>query len=345
MRRDEQSVFDSHKQSRDLYELTRPTTGLWSKWQDMQCVGDCGTGHPRLFEQPVWQTANMFTGEFLCFLAFSILNSRLNPFRAAKRRTASERARAQVAANEASRLANAPLSRPDESAFNFGESAISLRPEATTTYDSTEKVEDAPSKASFKKSLLFWAPATCDIAGTTFMNVGLLFVPVSIYQMLRGALVLWVGVFSVIFLKRKLGRAEWAALATVMLGVAVVGLSSVIGTSAPVEEAKEDDQKDPLLGIIMVLAGQVFTASQFVIEEKIMERYSVEPLLAVGYEGGWGLLTTLVGMPFLYRFIGSKPDGRHGYFDIPEGWHQIVDNPTVWGSSIAIAVSIAFFNL
>ncbi len=34
------------------------------------------------------------------------------------------------------------------------------------------------------------------------MNVGLLFTPVSIYQMTRGALVLWVGVFSVIFLRR-----------------------------------------------------------------------------------------------------------------------------------------------
>jgi hypothetical protein len=36
------------------------------------------------------------------------------------------------------------------------------------------------------------------------MNVGLLYTPVSIYQMTRGALVLFVGVFSVLFLKRKL---------------------------------------------------------------------------------------------------------------------------------------------
>lgn len=36
------------------------------------------------------------------------------------------------------------------------------------------------------------------------MNVGLLYTPVSIFQMTRGALVLFVGTFSVIFLKRKL---------------------------------------------------------------------------------------------------------------------------------------------
>ena len=36
------------------------------------------------------------------------------------------------------------------------------------------------------------------------MNVGLLYTPVSIYQMTRGALVLFVGVLSVLFLSRRL---------------------------------------------------------------------------------------------------------------------------------------------
>ena len=36
------------------------------------------------------------------------------------------------------------------------------------------------------------------------MNVGLLYTPVSIYQMTRGALVLFVALFSVMFLRRRL---------------------------------------------------------------------------------------------------------------------------------------------
>jgi drug/metabolite transporter (DMT)-like permease len=36
------------------------------------------------------------------------------------------------------------------------------------------------------------------------MNVGLLYTPVSIYQMTRGALVLFVGMLSVMFLRRRL---------------------------------------------------------------------------------------------------------------------------------------------
>jgi hypothetical protein len=52
-----------------------------------------------------------------------------------------------------------------------------------------------------------WFPALFDselreepadlVCGTTLMNVGLILTPVSIYQMSRGALVLWVGVLSV----------------------------------------------------------------------------------------------------------------------------------------------------
>jgi drug/metabolite transporter (DMT)-like permease len=71
-------------------------------------------------------------------------------------------------------------------------------------------------------------PACCDIAGTTLMNVGLLFVAASIYQMTRGALVLFVGLFSVWFLKRHLGLYKWFSLFVVVFGVAVVGLAGAI---------------------------------------------------------------------------------------------------------------------
>jgi len=76
-----------------------------------------------------------------------------------------------------------------------------------------------------------------------------------------------------------------------------------------------------------------------------MEHNSVEPLLAAGYEGFFGLLTTLSGLMVIYRLYGSTPAGEGGYFDMKVGWYQIVENPRVWQSSIVIAISIALFNL
>ena len=73
------------------------------------------------------------------------------------------------------------------------------------------------------------------------MNVGLLYTPVSIFQMTRGALVFFVGIFSVVFLRRRLylyqcvayprimqilqQNFRWISLALVVFGVTIVGLS------------------------------------------------------------------------------------------------------------------------
>lgn len=96
------------------------------------------------------------------------------------------------------------------------------------------------------------------------VNVGLLFVPVSVYQMLRGGLVIWVGVLSFIFLGRRLSKAQWTALGTVMAGVAVVGSASMIGPKAEESrmamaavEGKEGPS--PLLGVGLIFVAQIFS--------------------------------------------------------------------------------------
>ncbi|KAM0753747.1 hypothetical protein T439DRAFT_310546 [Meredithblackwellia eburnea MCA 4105] len=327
------------------------SNSIFSKWQDVQCVMNCtdpDVSKRVNFEQPVWQTATMFLGELLCLFAFWFINSRFNPFRPASRATASAAQRRAVLASEQNRLAAAPLSRPDESAFDFGESAISLRNEEPYDIETNKAAPQSDNKegANWAEATLFWGPACCDIIGTTLMNAGLLFVPVSIHQMMRGALVLWVGLLSVIFLKRPLAKSKWLALGTVMLGVAVVGASSIGEKKKEEAGTTSASAGSPLIGIIMILSAQVFTASQFVIEEKVMEKHSVDPMLAVGYEGWFGFATTLFAMPFLHYFFGRTPtgEGNLGFFDIGNGFKQIFDNSGVWMSSVAIMISIALFN-
>jgi hypothetical protein len=49
-----------------------------------------------------------------------------------------------------------------------------------------------------------------------------------------------------------------------------------------------------------VLSAQVFTAIQFVVEEKFLGKYNVPPLQAVGMEGVFGLLILAILWPILY---------------------------------------------
>ncbi|CAD6886216.1 unnamed protein product [Tilletia laevis] len=274
----------------------------------------------------------------------------------------------------------------------------STRPRRSLSRRKSYKAEPEELPLVGKAIFLFFTPAVCDICGTTLMNVGLIFTPVSIYQMTRGALVLWVGVFSVFFLQRHLMLFQWLSLLTVMLGVCVVGISGTLlsgnnpaeGSSAfaaavansthpaaalvPVqlvgpafraagqfineplwakrgsptfyirEEAELPEAAQALLGVLLILFAQLFTAGQFVLEEKIMGKYSVEPLLAVGYEGAFGAVTVALAAPFLYYFIGRTPEGKGGYFDFVECWSQVMANSRIFWSSFAIMLSIALFN-
>ncbi|KAI4179833.1 MAG: hypothetical protein L6R41_007614 [Letrouitia leprolyta] len=210
-------------------------------------------------------------------------------------------------------------------------------------------------------------PACCDLTGTTLMNVGLLFVAASIYQMTRGALILFVGLFSVLFLHRRIFLYQWSALFIVVIGVAIVGLAGAI---APNPQAQPDPRSltettilflrevpqqlkaaavspsalQTVLGVLMIAGAQIFTATQFVSEEWILENYALEPLKVVGWEGTFGFLVTLIGMIVLHFAVGQTDAGRYGYFDMQEGWREITHYRAIAVTSILIMISIGGFN-
>lgn len=197
--------------------------------------------------------------------------------------------------------------------------------------------------------LLLSLPAICDILGTTLMNAGLLLVAASIYQMTRGALVLFVGLFSVLFLKRRLHLFQWISLVGVVLGVAVVGLAGAIWPDQhkkiPGDDGAHADEvgADALLaivGVLMIAGAQIFTATQFVLEEYLLERSTIDPIRVVGWEGIFGFTVTLLGMIVLHFAIGRTEQGHYGPFDMVEGWRQWTQNPRVLLSSFLIMISI-----
>ena len=222
------------------------------------------------------------------------------------------------------------------------------------------------------KTLLLALPACCDITGTTLMNVGLLFVAASIYQMTRGALVLFVGLFSVLFLKRKLFLYHWFSLFIVVIGVGLVGLAGALFKGDKNPSTKPTEPEDTLavvshfvllardavvaaapppdaalhtvLGIFLIAFAQVFTATQFCLEEWILEQYALEPLKVVAWEGLFGFLVTVLGQAILHFSYGVTEQGRYSYFDAEEGYRQVLTNRQIAISSILIMFSIGGFN-
>ncbi|KAK5122343.1 hypothetical protein LTR85_004254 [Meristemomyces frigidus] len=354
--------------------LTGVCNTLLTKYQDMQCVAHCASPRrARTFEQPVLQTLQMFIGESGCWLVvfagyllrrFGTVSSTTPAQGIAYERVGTRDSGEGVLAEDA-----------DEEEDVGGDMTSSQ-----TLVDSTNIVAkpflDAEEAAHDRQPLEGWLitilalPAICDICGTTLMNVGLLFVAASIYQMTRGALVLFVGLFSVIFLKRHLSGWKWTSLFIVVLGVAVVGLAGALeqkdgvpklpGDTQPGEANKLDlaahlardaissleahTAAETIVGIVMIAGAQIFSASQFVLEERIMEKYSMDPIQVVGWEGTFGFLVTLAGMGILHAAVGQTAAGRGGYFDAREGFYEIFHNRAIAVSSVLIMISIGGFN-
>jgi len=97
-----------------------------------------------------------------------------------------------------------------------------------------------------------------------------------------------------------------------------------------------------ILGVLLIAFAQLFTATQFVLEEFIMAKHTIQPLRMVGWEGIFGFTITIIGMPILYAIFGVRDSAKGGYFDIPFGAHQLFTSPKIWGTAIAIMFSIGF---
>ncbi|KAI2626656.1 hypothetical protein GGR54DRAFT_479250 [Hypoxylon sp. NC1633] len=312
--------------------LTGVCNTVLTKLQDNQCVRNCDDPNPKMrkhFDQPVLQTGQMFVGEVGCWLIVGLM--------AIYQRIV---ARRSPKANGYQAVATGDADENDD--------AASINSEHPLTHPPAKRAKGPDGLLRGFGITLLALPALCDILGTTLINAGLVMVAASIYQMTRGALVLFVGLFSVTFLRRKLHLFQWVSLVGVVIGVMLVGLAGVLWPDAKAEAtATEDISAEAFraaLGIIMIAGAQIFTATQFVLEEFLLERSSIDPIEVVGWEGLFGLAFTLIAMLVLHLTVGRSDAGRNGMFDMVEGFQQMGENKIILVTSFLIMMSIGGFN-
>lgn len=83
------------------------------------------------------------------------------------------------------------------------------------------------------------------------MNIALTMVAASVYQMLRGIIVIITAIMSIIFLKRKLYLHHWSSMSVIFIGVFLVGLASLL---TPKTGGNEDNETKPLGLILLIIA-------------------------------------------------------------------------------------------
>jgi len=236
---------------------------------------------------------------------------------------------------------------------------------------------EASQERSFNP-LIFLPPALCDMTATSIQYIGLTLTYASSFQMLRGAVIIFTGILSVIFLRRRLEWFRWSGMILVIGGLVTVGLTDILYTPngknsteiqpipeynatyqpefnygnimlGKVEDGSDDhDPQSLLLGDVLIVCAQVIVASQMVYEEKFITKYNVPALKAVGWEGTFGFMTlaTLL-IPFYFIPVGDffgDSNPRHVLEDVYDGLYQLAHNPELAGAFSLTVFSIAFFN-
>ncbi|KAM3493763.1 hypothetical protein MY3957_003023 [Beauveria namnaoensis] len=272
--------------------MTGVASILLAKYQDQQCVRHCNdadVGQRETFEQPIIQTAQMFVGEAGCWLVakgIALLS------RCLVTGLARSRGYTAVATTHANETSAAPIITTTGPVV-----PTSTSPTTTSTWRGSGGGGGggggAPQPRSrMGRDILLLAVSTLfDIFGTTLKNAGLLFTAPSLFQMMRGLVVLFVGCFSFICFRRRLRPAQYVGIAGVVLGVAIAGIAGVLDapdTASGEALASSNAAYYTITGILLIAAAQVFTASQLVVEEYIFAESSLQTIDVAGYEGVLG---------------------------------------------------------
>ena len=204
-----------------------------------------------------------------------------------------------------------------------------------------KKVRGKPTPHTPRK--LYWAiaiPALCDMVASFLMGVGLLWIPGSVWQMLRGSIIIFTAILKVTYRKKRLLPAEILGICIVVVGIAVVGFSSFLtpgevedangaanasssslllsdSSVSSVSQASQAAEGMPKalkisLGILLVVLAQALQATQTIVEEKLLHDVDAPATLIVGMEGLYGLLLcSCISMPIAYFLPGEEGQGLH----------------------------------
>ena len=188
-------------------------------------------------------------------------------------------------------------------------------------------------------------PAFCDLIGTTLSGIGLLYIQASIWQLLRGSVIIFTGILSKIFLKRKLYKHHYIGMFVVILGLIFVGYAGLkVNDKQGLKVNNPNNPNSTLIGMILVILGMIINAIQFVVEEIFLKDKQIHPLMVVGYEGVYGaLLTAFIAIPITYYIpLKSGIDGR--YENIIDAFVQLKNNPILIIYSVSALFTIASYN-
>ena len=177
--------------------------------------------------------------------------------------------------------------------------------------------------------------------------------------MLRGSVIIFTGLASRFLLRKKLTWYKWVGMFIILAGLFIVGSADVLSNKCKgtvlnkVVHGEFCDEKAErmhnLIGDMILIAAQIIVAIQNTYEERVLKKYDIHPMQAVGWEGFFGFSFISASLVALAHIGTNSKDWGHSpqlpyYVEDPiDGLIQLKNNPSLMAAFIGIVVSICIF--
>jgi drug/metabolite transporter (DMT)-like permease len=184
-------------------------------------------------------------------------------------------------------------------------------------------------------------PSIFDLGATALCMMGLRFLDVSVYQLLRGSGIIFVALMKQHVLGDNLYKFQWLGVFWNVTSVILVGGTAILNST----ENPTLAPGEALLGVTLVMCGAFVQALQFVFEEKVMsmDDASAPPLLLIGMEGLWG---TFLCLTVVYPLAYYLPGDDHGSYEDPfNTYAMFMNSPNIQWAFFIYFFAIFSYNL
>jgi len=209
---------------------------------------------------------------------------------------------------------------------------IWLFQQSTLPLDQRDKVE-------YSTMAILIIPSLCDLLCTLLLLVAQLYITASLWQMMRGSIIIITALLKCFALNHRLRIHMW-------LGVSVITIAMILVASTtffqPVSADVATSGKDPRIGILLVVVGCIAQGVQYVFEEKVMTVNNAPPLVVIGCEGLWGTFLTIV---LVYPMAYYLPGKDNGSFEDPfDALAMISNSPTLQYLVVFFVLTVTVYN-
>jgi drug/metabolite transporter (DMT)-like permease len=171
-------------------------------------------------------------------------------------------------------------------------------------------------------------PSICDLLCTLLLLVAQLYITASLWQMMRGSIIIITALLKSFALNHRLRIHMWLGVSIITIAMILVASTAFFGgntdsVSEEGEHVKVTEGKDPRVGVMLVVVGCLAQGVQYVFEEKVMNVNNAPPLVVIGCEGLWGTILTLI---LVYPLAYYLPGQDNGHFEDPFDAIMMIQN-------------------